>query len=89
MSDDNVVAMPGAKPKLVDSPPNAELIEICERLLEKAKAGDLISIAFVGHQKDHQLRFGHYRPDGMRATEQIGAVTWLGHRITRAFDNAP
>jgi predicted DNA-binding protein with PD1-like motif len=68
--------------------PNADLVETLKSLLEDAKVGDLVSIAFTGHQRDYAVRYGYCKPDNMKHTTMTGAVSFLHYKMNQIMDES-
>lgn len=84
----NVVAMPGYSVPRVQGEPIADVVEICEELLEMARSGKLRGIAAALLEADPQIltttRY-HCGPSPDRCC-LIAAVAMLDHNIkTAAF----
>lgn len=47
MSVDNIVALPGYQVPQIDREPVADVVKILEQLLEEARSGELVGIAFA------------------------------------------
>lgn len=63
--------------------PNAEVIEFLKDALAEAKRGQVTAIAACWIKPDDSLSTGWKHGDRRSGLELIGAVTYLGNRITR------
>lgn len=75
--------MAGSKPQVVEFDPRAErredVIEKLERMLEQAKAGDLISFAYAATHLDGSFSNGFTGTDDQ--AKRIGSLYVLVHRL--------
>lgn len=76
---------PEPLPKVVEFDPRAErrqdVIEKLERMLEQARAGDLISFAYAGTHRDGCFSTGFTGTDDQ--AKRIGALQMLVHRLLK------
>lgn len=76
---------PEPRPQLVEFDPRAErrqdVIEKLERMLEQAKAGDLISFAYAATHLDGCFSTGYTATDDQ--AKRIGALHILMHKLSR------
>lgn len=66
--------------------PNLDIIEALEKLLDEARSGSLISLAFAGHDRNYAIRFGNIKSENMRDTLMIGAVAFLQYKMNMSMD---
>lgn len=77
----------GAQIVAIGRQPNPDVVKALELLLEQAKAGEIVSLAYIGHSPDYSVRFGHFRPDGMKQTTMIGAIGFLEFKLCQDMDD--
>ena len=70
--------------KLRQAEPNADAVELLEKLLEAAKSGHLRDIAFAGNLSDGGIRSGHSPSRDM--VRMLAAVHRLAHSINLSLD---
>ena len=63
--------------------PQEPLIKLLESLIERAKSGELQSIAFVGSSSHSEsVISGKYLPDGTNLFETIGQLTAMSNLLS-------
>lgn len=83
-----VVTMPGVvtPDRPVDAQPQPDLIAMLERLLERARAGDLQALIFA--TVDSQRGIGTGWSGSSSSTDVAAALFWLSFRYGKAFDGS-
>ena len=70
----------------IETPPNADLVETLEELLEQARSGDVVSGHFCGTTANGEIITSSAATDNMLL--EIAAAARLLHRLNQKADGA-